>query len=182
LDRASTDPSVRRLVDSGRLAEPYWYLDSALTTPGPGAEVFPVDPGAARPPVAGVICPDAPCTVPDRPDVARLRQLFGDGFVLLLARKDQVSAARAACAAVTAPVAVHAVDDIDHTGAVATALRVEADSAHLVRPDGYLAAVPPRFDPAVLRAAVGRATGQDPSPHGSTGSTGSTGPAGSAGS
>lgn len=35
LDRALTDPTARTGIDSGKLAEPYWYTASPLTTPGP---------------------------------------------------------------------------------------------------------------------------------------------------
>ncbi len=35
LDRATTDPAARAAVDSGRLAEPFWYTTSPLTTPDP---------------------------------------------------------------------------------------------------------------------------------------------------
>ena len=58
LERALTDPAARALVDSGRLAEPYWYVDSPLTTPDP------TRPFAGRPPkgqipavVPGVLMP-----------------------------------------------------------------------------------------------------------------------------
>ncbi|MGH3738729.1 MAG: FAD-dependent monooxygenase, partial [Micromonosporaceae bacterium] len=58
LERAVTDPAARAEIDSGKLAEPYWYLDSPLTTGAGAAADFPTAPGAARPPVAGVLCPD----------------------------------------------------------------------------------------------------------------------------
>jgi 3-(3-hydroxy-phenyl)propionate hydroxylase len=35
LDRAVTEPEARKQVDSGRMAEPFWYVDSPLTTPDP---------------------------------------------------------------------------------------------------------------------------------------------------
>lgn len=159
LDRAVTDLEARAQVDSGRLAEPYWYTDSTLTTPSQGGEVFPVGPGAPRPPVAGVLCPDAPCVVSGRPDVHRLRQLFGTTFVLLLGGPGRLAAARDACAGAGGAVEAYQIGDIDHTGAVAAALRRGADSVHLVRPDGHLAAVSDRFDPAALKAALRRATG-----------------------
>src|SRR5205823_10162163 len=41
---ARTDPAMRARVDSGRLAEPFWYVDSPLTTPDPAR------PFAGRPP------------------------------------------------------------------------------------------------------------------------------------
>ena len=34
LERSLTDPAARTLIDSGKLSEPFWYLDSPLTTPG----------------------------------------------------------------------------------------------------------------------------------------------------
>src|SRR5215467_529209 len=81
LQQAVTDPSARSQINSGKLAEPYWYTASSLTTPGPSLVGFPVEPGALRPPVPGVLCPDSPC---DRvTPAARLRQLFGRSFVVL---------------------------------------------------------------------------------------------------
>jgi 2-polyprenyl-6-methoxyphenol hydroxylase-like FAD-dependent oxidoreductase len=81
LDRAVSDPAARSLIDSGKLAEPYWYTTSPLTTPGPSLCGFPVAPGAIRPPVPGVLCPCGPA------DVAgvqtRLRRLFGDHLAIL---------------------------------------------------------------------------------------------------
>ncbi len=71
LERAVHDVGARRLIDSGTLAEPYWYLESPLTTPPPSGAPFPTTPGACRPPVPGVLCPDAPCVVPERPGVTR---------------------------------------------------------------------------------------------------------------
>jgi pentachlorophenol monooxygenase/3-(3-hydroxy-phenyl)propionate hydroxylase len=61
LARAGSDPAVRALVDSGRLAEPYWYADSPLITPNPR---YPVTGRPARgrvpPPAPGVLMPDVP--------------------------------------------------------------------------------------------------------------------------
>ena len=64
LEQAVTDPSVHPLVDSGRLAEPYWYPTSPLVTPGP-------DPSTpARPPKG-----EYPVPAPgrDRPRLPRHR-------------------------------------------------------------------------------------------------------------
>ncbi|MDQ3152560.1 MAG: FAD-dependent monooxygenase [Actinomycetota bacterium] len=163
LERAVHDPDARRLIDSGKLAEPYWYLDSPLTTPHPSAAHFPTAPGmprppvpGPRPPVPGVLCPDAPCRVPERPGVTRLRQLFGAGFVVLAARGSYSHLGTGI------PITGYSLPAIDPAGAVRRALRATADSVHLVRPDGHLAAVLPRLDTAALTAALRRACGQDP--------------------
>jgi 2-polyprenyl-6-methoxyphenol hydroxylase-like FAD-dependent oxidoreductase len=59
LSRAATDPDARALVDSGRLAEPFWYADSPLTTPNPRYPVSGRPPrGRVHPPAPGVLMPD----------------------------------------------------------------------------------------------------------------------------
>src|SRR5262249_5437679 len=60
-DRAGSDRVPKPQTNSAKRAEPYWYTTSPLTTPGPPLDDFPTDPGAARPPVPGVLCPDGPC-------------------------------------------------------------------------------------------------------------------------
>ena len=35
LEAAAADPEMAHTVDSGRFAEPFWYVDSPLTTPDP---------------------------------------------------------------------------------------------------------------------------------------------------
>ncbi len=158
LEQAVRDADARRQIDSGKLAEPYWYLDSPLTTPHPSVAHFPTAPGMPRPPVPGVLCPDAPCRVPEQPGVTRLRQLFGAGFVILAAREPFPLS----CTEI--PVTTYSLPTIDPTGAVRQALRAGADSVHLVRPDGHLAAVLPRRTAAALTAALRRACGQDSRP------------------
>ncbi|MGH3715903.1 MAG: FAD-dependent monooxygenase [Micromonosporaceae bacterium] len=151
LQRAVTDPAARREIDSGKLAEPYWYLDSPLTTVDGIPEDFPTEAGARRPPVAGVLCPDAPCRSPDR----RLRQLFGGGFVVLTDDPQWRQAGRAAASATAAPVAAFHLQTLGP--GVRDALAATDHSVHLVRPDGHLAAVLP--DPEKLPEAVRRACG-----------------------
>jgi 2-polyprenyl-6-methoxyphenol hydroxylase-like FAD-dependent oxidoreductase len=161
LERAIADPSASSLINSGKLAEPYWYTESPLTTPGPPLDGFPVAPGASRPPVPGVICPDGLC----RADGARtrLRRLFGSSLVLLTDRATTASAAsRAASAGTPAPVTSYALAEIDPGGGLRAALDASADSVHIVRPDGHLAAVLSEFDPARLAAALKRAIGAEP--------------------
>ena len=161
LDRALADPAARAQINSGKLAEPYWYTASPLTTPGPSLAGFPTEPGAVRPPVPGVICPDGPCVADGSP--GRLRRLLGRSFVLLTARTTTAEAARqAAAAAVDAPVTGYALDEIDVRGVLENALDASRDSVHVVRPDGHLAAVLPEFDPAGLAAALRRALGAAP--------------------
>jgi 2-polyprenyl-6-methoxyphenol hydroxylase-like FAD-dependent oxidoreductase len=156
LEQAVHSADARRLIDSGTLAEPYWYLDSPLTTPHPTATHFPTTPGIPRPPLPGVLCPDAPCRLPGRPDLTRLRQLFGAGFVVLTAR-------RSPCPPdTTIPVITYALPTIDPTGTARQALHTTTDSVHLVRPDGHLAAVLPHLDTTTLTAALRRASGQNP--------------------
>lgn len=158
LERAVTDPAARTQVDSGRLAEPYWYLDSPLTTPADDTTEFPEEAGVDRPVVPGVLCPDAPCRVTGRPQVRRLRQLFGDGFVVLVhASKAPHDLTRA----IDPPIQVHRIADleVDDADAIATALEAAPGSATLVRPDGHVAAVVDAADRAAIVAAAGRACG-----------------------
>ena len=155
LERAITDPAARRLVDSGKLAEPYWYLDSPLTTPASrqALAAFPREAGVNRPALAGTLCPDGPCAVEGRPEVFRLRQLFGKGLVVLHRRPDGIRSDTG-----TDRPVIHHLDAIDTTGALRAALAVEPDHAAVIRPDGHIAAIVPAREEA-LRAAAGRATG-----------------------
>ena len=158
LDRSLTDQAARALIDSGTLAEPFWYTASPLTTPGPSRDGFPAGPGAARPPVPGVICPDGPCTAGG--EVRRLRQLLGREFVLLTQEPVTAeSALRAARDATAAPVAAYALAGLDRSGTLRAALAATGSSVHVIRPDGHLAAVLPGPEPGALQRALARATG-----------------------
>jgi 3-(3-hydroxy-phenyl)propionate hydroxylase len=147
LEQAVDDPTARAQVDSGKLAEPFWYLDSPLTTPAGDTDGFPQEAAVARPVVPGVLCPDAPCRVAGRPDVTRLRQLFGDGFVLL--------------ANTTAtPVGVLDVDVPVQGHRLASVLDLAPGAAMIIRPDGHIAAIVDAADAAATGAAVRRACGR----------------------
>jgi 3-(3-hydroxy-phenyl)propionate hydroxylase len=69
---AVADPAARALVDSGRLAEPFWYVDSPLTTPCAGRPFAGRPPRGAVPPAGpGVLVPDAPVSVGPGPGSQR---------------------------------------------------------------------------------------------------------------
>ncbi|HEX2417925.1 MAG TPA: FAD-dependent monooxygenase [Micromonosporaceae bacterium] len=155
LDRAVADPAARKLINSGKLAEPYWYLDSPLNTSPEVPHDFPTEPGAVRPPVPGVLCPDAPCVVAG--EVTRLRRLIGSGLLVLTATAAQADAVRGVAGrAVSSPVRVHAIEEIDVNGVITPALRATASSVHVIRPDGHLAAVLPDAAESGLVAALRR--------------------------
>jgi 2-polyprenyl-6-methoxyphenol hydroxylase-like FAD-dependent oxidoreductase len=157
LRRALTDPQARARINSGKLAEPYWYTASPLTTPA-GPAAFSTEPGVARPPVPGVICPDGPCLADGQ--ATRLRRLLGRSFVVLTRHEAAVAAFRPAIVtALHGPVATWALDEIDPTGVLAENFAATHDSVHVVRPDGHLAAVTPNSDPQQLAAALRTAAG-----------------------
>ncbi|WP_436492320.1 FAD-dependent monooxygenase [Actinokineospora sp. HUAS TT18] len=142
LERSVHDPSVRPLINSGKLSEPFWYLDSPLTTPDTPVD-FPTEPGVPRPPVPGVLCPDAPL-----PDGTRLRDKFGPWFTVLAAPGAQLPELADVVAVVRIPPEVAALLSVGESGAA------------LVRPDGYLASVHAGSTEG-LAAAVTRAMGGD---------------------
>jgi hypothetical protein len=139
LERAATDPAARAQVDSGRLAEPFWYVDSPLTTPDP-SRPFPGRParGDVPVPAPGVLVPDCPVTVPGRPDVVRLRQLAREGVTVLLGDD---AAAPALPDLGDLPVPVHRIADLDPTGLLAEALGARPGETWVLRPDAHVAAV-----------------------------------------
>jgi 2-polyprenyl-6-methoxyphenol hydroxylase-like FAD-dependent oxidoreductase len=151
LARAATDPAARAQVDSGRLAEPFWYVDSPLTTPDPRR------PFAGRPargdvpvPAPGVLVPDCPVTLAGRPEVTRLRELARAGFTVLLGDD-----APSPTWLPDLPVAVHRMRDLDPGPTLREVLGARPDEAWVLRPDAHVAAVvtsPAGVAPAVERA------------------------------
>ncbi len=116
-------------VDSGRLAEPFWYPDSPLTTPDPRRPFAGRPPrGALPPPGPGVLLPDL--TV----ESGRLRDLARQGFLLLTTPGVDAAGMRSA--------------EIPVGGA----LGARPGEAWLVRPDAYVAAVLP--DPTAPEVAI----------------------------
>ncbi len=161
LERAITDADVRGQVDSGRLAEPFWYVDSPLTTAN-ADRPFPGRPprGQAPPVVPGVVVPDVPIRSVDVSGATRLRQIARDGFLVLAGDDVDTDAVAATVAkATTAPTRVLALADVDTTGALRDALRAEPGQLWVIRPDAHLAAIVPATDTAALAEAVQRAAG-----------------------
>ncbi|MGH3444595.1 MAG: FAD-dependent monooxygenase, partial [Nocardioidaceae bacterium] len=161
LERAATDPQARSLVDSGRLAEPFWYSDSPLTTPASHRRAGgrPAR-GAAQLPGPGVIVPDVPLRVDGLN--TRSRSILRDGLTFLVAPGvvgSAVQAARAA-GACGVPVAVHDLAVVDPGAALGAALDVRPGELWLVRPDAHVAAVLTDPDRESVAAAVRRALGR----------------------
>ncbi|MDA2807243.1 FAD-dependent monooxygenase [Nocardiopsis suaedae] len=158
LERALEDPRAGDRIDSGRLAEPFRYADSPLTTPG-----GPVPP-QTRPeaPAPGDICPDALCTPVGAAEGerVRLRSLLGPGFTIVADRNDDAVDAARACAGLPADVAPLALERVDAYGDAAEALGHAKGSLFAVRPDAHLCAVlPPGTPPDRVRSAIERACG-----------------------
>jgi 3-(3-hydroxy-phenyl)propionate hydroxylase len=156
LARAADDPAARALVDSGRLAEPFWYVDSPLTTPSPARPFAGRPPRGAVPRAGpGVLVPDAPVSVRPRPSAGRFRELVRDGFLLLTTPGADVDAARAA--AVAAPLRVCELAAVDTTGALAAGLDARCGEVWVIRPDAHVAAVLERPTRQAVEEALHRA-------------------------
>jgi 3-(3-hydroxy-phenyl)propionate hydroxylase len=165
LEGARTDASLRPLVNSGRLAEPHWYNTSPLTTNG-SLENFPTGPGQPRPVVPGVLCPDAalPLAHPSvLPSVLpsthrRLRQLFGDAFVVISSPAPDADPVVTGVPEFPAglPVTMYDASQLDPTGSLADRLEISSGVAVVVRPDGYVAA---RVTVGQVAGALRRAAG-----------------------
>ncbi|MEU8245039.1 FAD-dependent monooxygenase [Nonomuraea sp. NPDC048916] len=141
-------------VDSGRFAEPYWYVDSPLTTPEPGRPFTGRPPkGTSPPPAPGVIVPDVP--LPG----GRLREHCRDGFLLLVGdMSDSRLFAQVLGKVTKAPLAVREFATMDGTGGLADELGARPDEVWLIRPDAHIAAIIPQAGPESVAAAVSRAS------------------------
>jgi hypothetical protein len=141
------------LVDSGRLAEPFWYVDSPLTTPNPAHPFTGRPPRGAVPPACpGVIVPDLPvfgCTA--------LRRLCRDGLLVLAAPGASLVAAQAAAAELK-PVPARAAAMAALNPEMPGLLGARDGEWWVVRPDAYLTAVVEHA--ADLVPALSRAIGQ----------------------
>lgn len=161
LEEAGNAPDAKSRIDSGRFAEPFWYVDSPLTTPDPNRRFGGRPPLGQMPEVVpGVLVPDAPVTLAGRPDVIRLRQLVRDGLLALTT--DGVDAADVEVAlkeATEAPSSVLRLADVDPHGRISTAMGARPGETWLLRPDGHVAAVVAPGSAADLGEAVRRALG-----------------------
>jgi 2-polyprenyl-6-methoxyphenol hydroxylase-like FAD-dependent oxidoreductase len=147
LEQARHDEAARRRVDSGRLAEPFWYVDSPLTTPDP-SRPFAGRPakGDVPPPAPGIVMPDFPVAGAGG-DTTRLRQLLRRAITVLTGP----AVDPALCTALeelAAPTRLVAFDDL--APGLAAAVGARPDEAWLVRPDAYVSAVLHDPDPAQL--------------------------------
>ena len=151
LERAIGDPAASTYVDSGRLAEPFWYVDSPLTTPHPTRTFAGRPPkGEVPDPVPGVLLPDVPVAVPGIA-ADRVRELARFGILLLTGPAvDQELVRGTALAAIRSPLRLHAIADIDTTGKLAEALKPEPTDVWVIRPDSHIAAVVDGTDPRAL--------------------------------
>jgi pentachlorophenol monooxygenase/3-(3-hydroxy-phenyl)propionate hydroxylase len=160
LEAARTDPAARAQVDSGRLAEAFWYVDSPLTT-GAAERPWQGRPprGQVPAPVPGVIVPDVPVHVEGRPDVTRLRELARGGLLALAGPAVDLEATRRALAegAGEVPHAVLAMDAMEPSGILAASLATRPGEVWLVRPDAHTCAVV--TEPSALTRAARRALG-----------------------
>jgi hypothetical protein len=153
LAHAVDDPEARAQVDSGRLAEPFWYVDSPLTTADPRRPFAGRPPRGEVPlPAPGVLAPDCPVTVAGRPTMTRLRQLARSGFTVLLGDD---AASPSGPWPRDVPIAVHRMRDLDPGPTLREALCARPDEAWLLRPDAHVAAVV--TTPADLMRALARA-------------------------
>src|SRR5262252_1118868 len=163
LDRAVADPAARSAVDSGRLAEPFWYAASPLTTPDPGRPCTGRPPrGGVPPPGPGILVPDVPISCAERARPTTLRALAREGFVVLCACGADAAAAHSAASAVAPPVRVIEAGALDDPSPLAAAGLAEAGEVWVIRPDAHAAAVLRRPGRAEIEAALRRALGMTP--------------------
>jgi 3-(3-hydroxy-phenyl)propionate hydroxylase len=155
LERARTDPAARADVDSGRLAEPFWYVDSPLTTPD-ATRPFGGRPSAGQVPEPGpgVLVPDCSVCLDGHPEVGRLRQLLRQGVTVLTGDAAATGALRRMADSTSAPVDVWRMVDLNAD--LAATLGARPHEAWLVRPDAHVAAVVDGTRLAAVADALGR--------------------------
>jgi 3-(3-hydroxy-phenyl)propionate hydroxylase len=149
LERARYDAVARAEVDSGRLAEPFWYVDSPLTTPDARRPFGGRPPkGQVPPPGPGVLAPDHPLPRPVA-GASRLRSLLREGVTVLLGDHVDLSPPGG-----TAPVASYRFDAL--APGLAAVFGARPDEAWVVRPDAHVAAVLDDPQPIDLRRCLDR--------------------------
>ncbi|GAA3546400.1 FAD-dependent oxidoreductase [Amycolatopsis ultiminotia] len=160
LATAAKDPTTVSQVDSGRLAEPFWYAESPLTTRSAHHPCAGRPPRGSVPPAGpGVLVPDVPISVPGS-ERGRLREIARDGFLLLTTEGvDHVAVHEIARQSSSAPVRVLPLAEADVTLALGEALATRPGEVWIVRPDAHVAAVLNAPAPEEVADALRRAHG-----------------------
>jgi hypothetical protein len=131
------------------LAEPFWYVDSRLTTPDPRRPFVGRPPkGHVPPPGPGVLAPDHPLPHPVA-GATRLRRLLREGVTVLLGEHVHVEPPGG-----PVPVASYRFDSL--APGLAGVFGARPDEAWVVRPDAHVAAVLDDPRPADLRRCLDR--------------------------
>ena len=158
LESAIDDPDARNQVDSGRLAEPFWYASSPLTTPdGRGNLAVRPPKGSTPSPASGVLVPDLPIVVNADPTVTRLRELVRTGVTVLVGAGVNATTVDRGTKGCAAPVSVHTMSSL--SGDLAEVLGAGSDQVWVVRPDGHVAAVLVDPSSTEIGDALGRSLG-----------------------
>jgi 3-(3-hydroxy-phenyl)propionate hydroxylase len=152
------DPDARLQVNSGRLAEPFWYVDSPLTTVD-SRRPFAGRPakGAVPPPGPGVLVRDLPVLDPKHGGQTRLRLLARRGLLLLVGTAVDAAALRQDLAGLGQGASVYQVGEL--AANAAEVLGIDADEVWVIRPDAHLAATFSSPGPEQVCAAITRAFG-----------------------
>jgi 2-polyprenyl-6-methoxyphenol hydroxylase-like FAD-dependent oxidoreductase len=160
LAAADLDLAARARVDSGRLAEPFWYTESPLTTPDE-RRPFSGRParGTTPNPAPGIIVPDCPIIIPDQPQAQRLRQWVRTGITVLAGSAVPI---REICVDQDVAV-VRSFDELDPTSTLTSTLSARDDEVWIIRPDGHIAAI--LTDPTQVGPAISRLLGHHPARH-----------------
>ncbi|MET0822400.1 MAG: FAD-dependent monooxygenase [Aeromicrobium sp.] len=155
LTAARTDAGAHPRVDSGRLAEPFWYVESPLSTPNARLPFTGRPPkGQVPPPGPGVLVPDTIVTVAGQDLPTRLRLLARGGHTLLAADDVDIEMLRMVASDVLMPVAVHEMREL--ASDLPELLGAQAGEVWVLRPDAHIAAVLPTPDVNTIRSAIDR--------------------------
>ncbi|WP_055625670.1 FAD-dependent monooxygenase [Streptomyces hirsutus] len=158
LERAVAEPAARAQVDSGRLAEPFWYVDSPLTTTDPARPFAGRPPkGSVPAPGPGVLVPDIPVTDPATARATRLRLLARRRFTVVTGDEVNAAALHRELLDLGRAVPVHRSADLAEGGAAR--LGIKPDEVWVIRPDAHLAATLTGPTAVEVNAALTRGLG-----------------------
>jgi pentachlorophenol monooxygenase/3-(3-hydroxy-phenyl)propionate hydroxylase len=150
------------VVDSGCLSEPFWYVDSPLTTPN-ASHPFAGRPPRYRalPPAPGVLIPDVAIALGQ---CSRLREICRDGLLLLAGHQADLTELQGEISAEFAdrvPSRIVAQTAASPDGNLATTLASRPDEVWVVRPDAHIAAVLNCANASAVTQAVRRVLGYE---------------------